>query len=50
MDGTDSDRERHGGLRIGRPELREKRIGLGDTHRHFELTVTSVTIARDVGI
>jgi len=47
--GNHSGCERHDGLGIGRPELRQNRIRLGDTHRHSKL-LTSVTIARDVGI
>jgi len=47
--GNHSGSERHSLLWIGRPELSQNRIRLGDTHRHTEL-LTSVTIARDVGI
>lgn len=41
--------ERHGRHGIGRPELGQNRIRLGDTHRHSEL-LTSVTDFNVVGI
>jgi hypothetical protein len=46
----DSGCEQFGWLGIGGAELRQDRIRLGDTHRHLELTTTSVTDFNVVGI